>query len=98
MVQAIVKKNEWNNEQSKHNMPFKMPFQILWSWDIKYRSKPNICGKNMILIHYWPFKVQITTQTLQSRIIITQAERDNAVGSASDCRSGNTSSSLSSAT
>ena len=22
MVQATLKKNEWNNEQSKHNMPF----------------------------------------------------------------------------
>ena len=44
-------KNEWNNEQSKHNMRF----QILWSWGIKYQSKPNVCGKNMFLIHYWPF-------------------------------------------
>ena len=56
MVQATLKKkkkkkNEWNNEQSKHNMRF----QILWSWGIKYQSKPNICGKNMFLIHYWPF-------------------------------------------
>ena len=45
------KKNEWNNEQSKHSIPF----QILWSLGIKYQSKPNICGKNMFLIHYLPF-------------------------------------------
>ena len=46
MVQAPVKTNERNNEQSKHNMPL----QILWSWGIKYQSKPNICGNNRSLI------------------------------------------------
>ena len=42
MVQAPVKKkkNEQNNEQSKHNSPL----QILWSWGIKQQCKPNICG------------------------------------------------------
>ena len=55
MVQDLMKKKqkkyEPNNEQSKHNMPL----QILWSWGIKYQSKPNISGNNRSRIHYWPF-------------------------------------------
>ena len=48
MIQAPVKKkNERNNEQSKHNM------RLHWNWGIKYQSKPNICGNNRSLIRSW---------------------------------------------
>ena len=74
-------KQKKKNEQSKHNMPL----QVLWSWGIKYQSKPNICGNNRSLIRSWPFLIQITALVLQSPIIITQDVITQ--GSASDCRS-----------
>ena len=71
-----------------------MPFQNALSNSLKLGHKISEQSE-----HLWIEQVphQLLTfldsinlkQLVQSLIIITQAERDNAVGSASDCRSGN---------
>ena len=65
---------------------------------INYQNQPNFCGKNRSLIRssrsFWiktttttkKKKKKKNTQLLQSLIIISQAGRDNAVASSSDCR------------
>ena len=62
-----------------------MPLQILWSGGHKLSEPANLLWKErvphpLLTIH------KNDTQLLQSLIIITQAGRDNAVASASDCR------------
>ena len=94
MVQAI-RKNEWNNEESKLNMPFQNALSNSLQLGHKISEQAEHLWKEQVPHPLLTFYIQIITQLLQSLIIITQAERDNAVNSASDCRSGNTSSSLS---
>ena len=73
-----------------------MPFQNALSNSLKLGHKISEQAERL-WIEQVPHPL-LTSQLLQSLIIITQAEHDNAVGSTSDFRSGNTSSSLSPAT
>ena len=75
-----------NTNEIKNNANTICAFKFFEVGGIIYRNQPTFCGKNGFLIRSWRFLDKNDTQLLQSLIIITQAGRDNAVASASDCR------------
>ena len=92
-----LKKNESNNKQSKHNMPF----QNALSNSLKLGHK--ILEQAEQAEHLWKEHVHHPLLTFldsnnHTDFTVTHYYCDSTVSSASDCRSGNTSSSLSSAT
>ena len=75
-----------NTKEIMNNANTICPFKFFEVGGINYQNQPTFCGKNGSLIRSWRFLDKNSMQLLQSFIIITQAERDNAVASASDCR------------
>ena len=82
MFQSPVK----NTNEITNNANTICPFKFFEVGDINYQNQPTFCGKNGPSSAPDVFLDKNNTQLLQSLIIITQAERDNAVASASDCR------------
>ena len=86
MFQSPVKNTNEITNNANTICPFKFFEGGGGGRGINYQNQPTFCGNNGSLIRSRRFLDKNNTQLLQSLIIITQAGRDNAVASASDCR------------